>query len=172
MSQARGSFAALDGPRTAVKFRAAKFSVVLGVTLVAASAGLLAFYLWLTHSEIQENRYDAYFEARESRDRGWLPSALPRSATSIHEWHNLDINLCFGSFRFDPSERVAFESKLRHGLRLHIRIDRDPSFASPVQLDPSEEQLENSGFGFFSDGDFVFAINWDTGMAYFWNSSS
>jgi len=163
---------ALDGLRTAVKSRAAKLSVVLGVTLLGVCAGLLAFYLWLTHGEIQENRYDAYDEARESLDRGWLPPVLPRSAKAIHEWHDLDTGRCFGSFRFDPSERVTIESMLRPGLRPSIRIDRDPSFASAVPLDSSEEQLENSGFGFYSVGAFAFAINWDEGIAYFWKESS
>lgn len=151
---------------------AAKVSVVLGVTLLGACAGLLAFSLSLTHAEIQENRYDAYVEARESLDRGWLPSVLPRSATAIHEWHDPETHLCVGSFRFDSGERVAIESRLRPGLRSRIRIDRDPSFASPVRFDPSEEQLENLGFGFYSDGAFGFAIHWDDGIAYFWSSSS
>jgi hypothetical protein len=155
-----------------VKFRAAKLSLILGATLLGAGGGFLALYIWLTHGESQENRYDAYVDARESLDRGWLPSVLPRSATSIHEWHDLDTNLCVGSFRFDPRQRAAFESTLRRGLRPPLRIDRDPSFARPVQLDPSKEQLENSGFGFYSDGDFAFAINWNTGIAYFWNASS
>lgn len=118
-------------------------AVILGVMVIAAAAGVFAFFIWLTQGEIQENRYATYVEARESLDHGWLPTELPRSATSIHEWHNIDTNRCFGSFRFDPNERSTLESTLRRG----------------------------RGFEFYSDGVFALAINWDNGMAYFWNSS-
>ncbi len=155
-----------------MKLGVAKIGVVLGVALLGSCAALLAFYFWLSEGEIQENRYRAYSEARGSHDHGWLPSVLPRSATLIHEWHDLDTNRCFGSFRFDPSDRSTIESGVRPGFRWTIRIDRDPSFASPLPLDSSEEQLKTSGFEFYSDWDFAFAINWNNGIAYFWKSSS
>jgi hypothetical protein len=133
---------------------------------------LLASYVWLTRGEAQENRYTTYAEGRESQRRGWLPVMLPRSATEIHEWHELDANLCFGSFHFDPRERSPMEITLRSGLRRPIRIDRDPSFASPLPRDPGEQALTRAGFEFYSSRDFDFAINWNAGTAYFWNSSS
>ena len=102
---------------------------------------------------------------------GWLPTMLPRSATEIHEWHDLDTNLCFGSFRFDPSDRSPLEVALQSGLRRTIRIDRDPSFASTLPRDPGEEQLARAGFEFYSEQGFDFAISWKAGIAYFWNSS-
>jgi hypothetical protein len=70
-------------------------------------------YVWSTEREIEENRFGTYDEAQQSQRRGWLPAMLPRSATEIHEWHDLDTNLCFGSFRFDPSERslVSLDSR-------------------------------------------------------------
>lgn len=133
---------------------------------------MLALYVWLTRGEAQENRYATYAQARESLRRGWLPSMLPSSATEIHEWHELDTNRCFGSFRFDPRDRSPMESTLRPGLRRPLRIDRDPSFAGALPLDPGEEQLTSAGFEFYLERDFAFAINWKTGIAYYWNSSS
>lgn len=147
-----------------------KIAVVLGVMVIAAFACVVALLIWVSQGDIQENRYATYAEARESLDRGWLPTGLPRSATLIHEWHNLDTNRCFGSFRFEPNERSTLESTLRPGVLAPIRIDRDPSFASPVPLDPSETELKNRGFEFYSDRDFALAINWDKGVAFFWNA--
>jgi hypothetical protein len=97
---------------------------------------------------------------------------LPLSANEIHEWHELDTNQCFGSFRFDPRERSIIEGTLRPGLTRPVRIDRDPSFASPLPRDPTEEQLASAGFGFYSDQDFALAISWNKGIAYFWKPSS
>ena len=146
-----------------------RLAVVLGVMVVAAFACVVAFFIWLSHGEIQENRYASHTEARESLDHGWLPTGLPRSATQIHEWHDIDTNRCFGSFRFDPNERSTLESTLRPGVLPPIRIDRDPSFATTVPRDPSEGELKNLGFEFHSDGDFALAINWANGIGYFWN---
>ena len=141
---------------------------MLTVTLLAASTALLVLYL----IEAQENRYANYAEAPESQHRGWLPTMLPRSATEIHEWHEVDTNVCFGSFRFDPSERSPMEVALHSGLRRTIRIDRDPSFASSLPRDPSEQQLLSEGFEFYTEEDFDLAISWKAGIAYFWNGSS
>jgi hypothetical protein len=143
-------------------------AIRIGVVCVA----LLASYTWFTRGEVQENRYTNSAEARESQRRGWLPTMLPRSATEIHEWHELDASLCYGSFRFDPRERSPIEIALRSGRRRPIRIDRDPSFASSLPRDPGERVLTSAGFEFYSDRDFDFAINWNAGTAYFWNSSS
>ena len=140
--------------------------LVLGLT---TAVGLLAVYLWMAGGEIQENRYDNYSEARPSMNRGWLPAGLPRSATQVHEWHNLDTNARFGSFRFDPGE--VFEATLQPGVRSPIRIDRDPSFAITLVLDPTETQLRDAGFRFYADQDLGFAINQSAGIAYFWGSS-
>lgn len=145
---------------------------VLRVTLLGACIALLGVYLWLAHGEAQENRYATYAEAREALRRGWLPTALPKSASEIHEWHERDINVCFGSFRFDPREWSATRLALRRGLRRTIRIDRDPSFASVLPLDPSKEQLTRAGFEFYSGREFDFAISWKAGIAYYWNSPS
>jgi hypothetical protein len=155
-----------------MKLYAARIGVASGVTLLGACLALLVLYVSFTGGEAQENRYTNYAQASEAQRRGWLPVTLPRSATEIHEWHHLDTNVCFGSFRFDPNERSVIELTLRPGQRRPIRIDRDPSFASPLPRDPSAEHLVSAGFEFYSDPGFAFAISWKAGMAYFWNSSS
>jgi hypothetical protein len=138
--------------------------------VIAAFVCVVAVLIWVSRFDIQENRYATYVEAREALDHGWLPTGLPRSATLIHEWHDLDTNRRFGSFRFDPGERSTLEPTLRRGVPAAVRIDRDPSFATTVPRDPGEAELKNRGFEFYSDGDFALAINWDNGTAYFWNS--
>ncbi len=123
-------------------------------------------------SDTRQVVYANYAEALYSQRRGWLPTMLPRSATQIHEWHDLDTNLCFGSFRFDPSEHSSMKVTLRDDRRRLIRIDRDPSFASPLPRDPNEQELASAGFEIYSAPDFDLAISWKAGVAYFWNSSS
>jgi hypothetical protein len=144
-----------------LKLNGARTGAVLGLTVLGACIALIALYVWFTEGEIQENRYTNYKEAQESQRRGWLPATLPRSATEIHEWHDVD-----------PSERSLLVLGLRPGLGRPIRIDRDPSFASPLPRDPDKEWLTRAGFEFYSEQDFDLAINWKAGIAYFWNSSS
>jgi hypothetical protein len=139
------------------------------VALFGACLAVPVLYLWFTWGEREENRYITYAEASEAQHRGWLPAALPRSASEIHEWHDLDTNVSFGSFRFDPNERSTIELMLRPGQGRTMRIDRDPSFASPLPRDPTEEQLVSAGFAFYSEPGFGFAISWTAGIAYFWN---
>ncbi len=155
-----------------MKLSVARIGAVRGAILLGVGAAVFALYISITREEAQENRYATYADAREALGHGWLPALLPRSATEIHEWHDIDTNLGFGSFRFDPHDRSTIEATLRSGLRRPIRIDRDPSFASPLPLDPAADQLANFGFQFYSDRDFAFAINWKSGIGYFWNASS
>jgi hypothetical protein len=148
---------------------AARVRVGSVVTLFGACLALPVLYVLFTWGEREENRYINSAEASEMQRRGWLPATLPRSATEIHEWHDLDTNVCFGSFRFDPKERSTIELMLRPGQRRTMRIDRDPSFASPLPRDPREDQLVTVGFEFYSEPGFDLAISWKAGIAYFWN---
>jgi hypothetical protein len=134
-------------------------------TLLAA--GLLSCAVSLACGDVQESRYSAAGDAQASLARGWLPAGLPGSATQIHEWHDVDTNESYGSFKFDAGERPRLESRLRLGLQGTVRIDRDPSF-SPTVRDPSVAELRNAGFEFYADGDFGLAVEWASGTAYFW----
>ena len=153
-----------------MKPQAARTGVVVGIALVAA-LGLVVSYSWTSQGEIEESRYATYGEVI-ARQRPWLPPTLPRSATEIHESHEVETVACVGSFRFDPSEQASLMSSLRPGVRQRVRIDRDPSFSSPLPRDPDVEQLARAGFELYSDRQFAFAINWTAGMAYFWRSVS
>ena len=137
------------------------------IPLTVLAAGLFGC-AFLACGEIHESRYSAAGDAQPSLARGWLPAGLPPSATQIHEWHDVDTNQSYGSFKFDAGERPRLESRLRLGLQGTVRIDRDPSFATAVPRDPSVAELRNAGFEFYGDGDFGLAIEWASGTAYFW----
>ena len=140
-----------------------------GILAIVVCAGLAGVYAWAGPRAIQENRYATYAETRTPEAR-WLSFLLPPSATLIHERHATDIDLLYGSFRFDPSERRHLESMLAPGLRSNIRIDQDASFPSVLPLRPTVELLRRSGFEVYSNKDFGFAIEWDKGIAFFWYS--
>ena len=144
--------------KTAAVLSVKTFGVCAALVVLSASCG-----------EIQESRYSNAAEARESQRRGWLPMLLPSSAAEIHEWRDLDTNVSIGSFRFAPAERSVIEAALQRGVRRPIRIDRDPSFASTLPRDPTEEQLTAAGFEFYTQQHFAFAISWTAGIAYFWS---
>ena len=100
--------------------------VVLSGTLMLVVCGsLMGVYAWVGPREIRENRYGTYAETRTPEAR-WLALVLPPSATVIHERHAIDIDLLYGSFRFDPAERREFETMLAPGFRSNVRIDRTP----------------------------------------------
>lgn len=49
-------------------------------------------------SEIVESEADSYAQAKLLIDSGWLPSWIPKSATSILEAHDIDTNAVVASF--------------------------------------------------------------------------
>jgi inner membrane protein len=155
---------------TDVEARPATIGFVRGAILtLALCAGLAGVYVWAAQGAIQENRYATYAETKTPEAR-WLSAVLPPSATLIHERHAIEIDLLYGSFRFDPGERPSLESRLRPGLRSNITIDHDSSFESSLPRRPSVELLQRSGFEFYSNKDFGFAIDRNKGIAFFWYS--
>lgn len=157
-------------PGTVVEARPTTIGLVFGATLpLVMCAGLAGVYVWAARGAIQENRYATYAETQTPAAR-WLSAVLPPSATLIHERHAIDIDVLHGSFRFDPSERPPLESRLRPGLRSNITIDHDASFPSSLPRRPSVEFLKRSGFEFYSNKDFGFAIDRNKGIGFFWYS--
>jgi inner membrane protein len=143
---------------------------VLSASLaIVLCAGLTGVYAWAGPRAIQENRYATYAETR-TPEALWLSSMLPPSATLIHERHATDIDLLYGSFRFDPIDRRDLESMLARGFRSNITIDQDASFMHPLPRRPTVELLRRSGFEMYSNKDFGLAIEWDNGTAFFWYS--
>jgi inner membrane protein len=152
--------------------RSASWSgIVLSASLaIVLCAGLAGVYAWAGPRSIQENRYASYAETRTPEAR-WLAFLLPPSATLIHERHATDIDLLYGSFRFDPIDRRDLEPMLTPGFRSNVRIDQDASFPSALPQHPTVEFLRRSGFEVYSKKDFGLAIEWNKGIAFFWYSA-
>jgi hypothetical protein len=84
---------------------------------------------------------------------------------------DLDTNRRRGSFLFDPEDRFLIETLLP-GLPTEVFIDPDPSFPSSVPESPGVGELEDLGFQFFQIDDLWFAVDWTSGVAYFWSDGS
>lgn len=77
------------------------FSVVLISSCVMAGCG-----------ETPEEHYPN-FEAAVSAgaiSRGWIPALLPKSASDIHEIHNIDSSKSMLAFRFNGTEKIELGS--------------------------------------------------------------
>jgi len=145
--------------------------IALSAMLVTVLCGSLALiYAWAGPRAIQENRYATYAETRTPEAR-WLSVILPPSATRIHERHAIEVDLLYGSFRFDPLERRDLERTLTPGFRSNVRIDQDASFRHRLPPRPTVEALRRSGFEVYSKKDFGLAIDWQKGIAFFWYSA-
>jgi len=159
-----------DRPATRVDRSAGWSGIVLsGILSIVLCASLAGVYAWVGPRAIQENRYATYAETRTPEAR-WLSFLLPPSATLIHERHAIDIDLLYGSFRFDPIERRDLESMLTTGFHSNVRIDQDASFPNVLPSRPTAELLRRSGFEAYSKKDFGLAIDWTKGIAFFWYS--
>ncbi len=121
---------------------------------LAASVLLLA-----ACGDTQDVHYPTAREAHADGaiQRGWLPTALPNSASDISESHDLDTNTGGGSFRFAASDADSFRAQLQ------------PMSAAQVQsLDADRAKLQRDGYTYHSAPGFWFAINWQTRQVQFW----
>ncbi|MBN9693605.1 MAG: hypothetical protein J0M24_25445 [Verrucomicrobia bacterium] len=88
--------------------------------------------------------------------RGWLPGALPDSATNISEAHDLDINTGGGSFLFGATDVDSFRAQLRPAsdelVNQHFR---------------HANRLRGQGYHFYAVSQFVLAVDWQTRSVYF-----
>jgi hypothetical protein len=79
----------------------------LSVAALATGAvvwfSLVKLHVFLTHGDIQTERYADAEEARQNGafDRGWLPSLLPEGTVNIRDVHHLDVNTGTGIFDWD-----------------------------------------------------------------------
>ena len=130
--------------------------------------------------ERREATYETLLAAQENGaiERGWVPDFLPASAFTIREYHDLDTNEIWGTFRFEPAEW--------HSLREHLVFlapesglaTRSPG--TDIDWWPPElaeriatEELRRQGFSLWqaregTSSRFLFAVNPDAGLAYFW----
>jgi hypothetical protein len=91
----------------------------------------------------------ATFEEMESAGmiaRGWLPEYFPESATRILEGHNIDTNLVWAWFRYEPSEIQSIEN-------ICLRIAEDDGGAKflcpPFDSRTSTMVLRNDGEAYY-----------------------
>lgn len=90
----------------------------LGVLLLSifALAGLVFGGLFLLDYLERSRSYFATFaemEAAGMMSRGWLPEYLPRSASEIQEGHDIDTNMVWALFRYQPGDVEAVEAACR-----------------------------------------------------------
>jgi hypothetical protein len=52
----------------------------------------------------------AEMEAAGMMSAGWLPEFLPRSASEIREGHDIDTNMVWASFKYQPGDVAAVEA--------------------------------------------------------------
>jgi hypothetical protein len=107
-------------------------------------------------SDVISSSHSTRAPAIETIRRGWVPAAIPVSATDIRESHNLDTNAGHGTFVFGASDAQSFKASL-----VPISGDR-PSRAR------SRKALEMSGYVFYTYEDFDIAVNWKERKGQFW----
>ncbi len=136
-----------------------------------------------------EKRYGSLEEARRdgALARGWVPAVLPESASDIIEFHDLDTNETWGTFKFSPTGSAAFRAALvepgseeqlvaprRPGVArwwpdfLHGRLDGgrlSGARLSLYRLGGQKPEAREAGRVFF-------AVNWEDGVAYFWRGEA
>lgn len=107
-------------------------------------------------SDVVGSSYARRADAVDTIGRGWIPAALPMSAVDIRESHNLDTNVGHGSFSFGTADLRSFNAALTAIPPGH-----------PVRSG-SREDLETSGYAFYSYEDFDIAVNWSEQKGRFW----
>jgi len=148
--------------------RLGRLAIVVAALAAICAVSLAGLYVWLTFGEVREHRYATFAEARAARDASWLPPWLPSSAVLIHEWHDLDTNRAFGSFRFDGEGRQAMQAVLEPSTDAIVQIDPDPSFSVNLPFLATREELEQASFDLYRSDAYGVAVRWTDGVAYYW----
>lgn len=126
--------------------------IVFRVVLTACLVGLTG---------CDDTRSTCYFTAVAAHadgavQRGWLPAALPDSASNIKESHNLDTNAGEGSFSVGAADMESFLARLL------------PMIPSQInRLSPDYAKLGDAGYTFYSIPGFTIAANRRTGEVRF-----
>lgn len=122
-----------------------------------------------------ESRYEdhAAAAAAGAMTRGWLPSFLPASATTIREAHNLDTNEVWATFMIAPGamdDNNACQRSDRSGVLLPRRagIGWWPDALS----ERSAEEPPAVGYTYFRCGTTAFiAVDGSSGAVYYWQGT-
>ena len=121
---------------------------LLGLVTLLALA-VIVIGVWINTAMTPKSHFDNYTEAQASgiMDRGWVPHYIPRSATDIHEQHDLDTNWVKMTFNYALDDvdnlRLACQSEvaIANGVefkcegRIRIRLfdDGTAKLESPVK---------------------------------------
>ena len=87
------------------------FATLLGLAVILTSA-------WFNAAMTPKSNFANYAEAKASgiMDRGWVPHWIPKSATDIHEQHDLDTNWVKMTFNYALDDvdnlRLACQSEV------------------------------------------------------------
>ena len=141
--------------------------MAIGVVLLASCGNV----------DVQTDSFATMAEARERRavERGWVPAFLPEGAYEIRAAYDTSSTRRWGILNFRAADADAIRRALDpaetsvDGLRVDIpgRIEWWP-IALRNALDP--EAIAATGLRTYrsTTGDFLVAVNWNQGRAYFW----
>lgn len=131
-------------------------------------------------NERVETSYASRSEADQSGaiSRGWIPAILPTNATAIREYHDLDTNESFGTFRFPVSEAGSLKDALRETSssavrEIEVSAPRVNWWPTSLKGRIDERKLASTGLRIHSleqHGTMFFAVNWQSGEAFFWRT--
>ena len=90
------------------------------IFVIAGGLAIITFLnpSWYTFWEDTNSYYSTYDEAKRAMDVGWLPAYMPKSSTEIHEQHNIDSNLVYATFNYNPDEAIELSIFCPRNLRL------------------------------------------------------
>jgi hypothetical protein len=118
---------------------------------------LVSLLLAVGCSDTLHSSYSTAADARVDGavKRGWLPEALPDSASDISESHNLDTNVGKGSFKFGVTDVDSFRRKL------------SPATPDQIERFAGSERLKSDGYTFHAVPGFILAVNWQSLKVHF-----
>ena len=136
------------------------------------------FLLMMGCSERMESSYVSLAEAKAGGGitRGWIPSSLADAVYAIREKHDLDTNEVWGTFRFpkgqDPLDPSIVESMSSDVIpKLSFRVSGVGFWPALLCPPIQASRASSEGFQFFSEpkSHFIFAINRDGGLGFYWS---
>lgn len=116
-----------------------KLVLIFAVSVFALLTLLVLAILFVLPSDVVHKEFPTYDAAVAAGafERGWLPTSLPRSATTISSTRNLDLNYEVVTFKYGPDfqQFIAAQEKApaRSAKSMGIRL-RDDEFTNPHEL--------------------------------------
>jgi len=122
-----------------------KFSFLLAFSLVFSGC-----YDTVTTS------YDNTDEIKKDRaiERGWIPSIIPKSAYTINEQHDLDTNVCKGTFLFKDEDKNVFKENLGNQVKGKVKTGLI-------------EKYKITEFSIYQWENFILSVDWTKNKAEF-----